>query len=181
MLGIDPGSLKTGWGVVEVQGSQVTYQDSGILKLGNGPMAERLMRLHQGLESVMARFSPTECAVEEVFLAKNFQSALKLGQARGVAILAAGMHQVPVQEFAAKTVKQSICGQGQATKAQMQAMVIRILGLSENPGEDAADALGIALCCAHAKTGAGADARFRLSTRARGRSQRRWRLEEGSE
>lgn len=181
VLGIDPGSLKTGWGVVEVEGSQVRYLGAGILRLGTGSMAERLLCLHQGLSEVFMEFRPGVCAVEEVFLAKNFQSALKLGQARGVAVLAAGLHAVPVEEFAAKTVKQAVCGQGQATKAQMQSMVIRLLGLSENPGEDAADALGIAVCCAHTKTGAGAEARFRLSTRARGRSQRRWRLEEDSQ
>ena len=176
ILGIDPGSLKTGWGVIEVEGSHTRYLDSGILRLGQGLMAERLMLLHQGLARVFTEHQPTECAIEEVFLAKNFQSALKLGQARGVAMLAAGLASIPLKEYAAKTVKQAICGQGQASKTQMQNMVIRILGLSENPGEDAADALGIALCCAYVKEGAGADARFRMSSRARG--GRRWRLTE---
>jgi crossover junction endodeoxyribonuclease RuvC len=176
ILGIDPGSIKTGWGVIEVEGSRVTYLESGILRLGSGDMSERLLILHQGLLEVIERLEPTECAVEEVFLAKNFQSALKLGQARGVALLSAGNAAIPIKEFAAKTVKQAICGQGQASKTQMQNMVIRILNLAENPGEDAADALGIALCAGYSKDGVGADARFRLSSRSRSGS--RWRLKE---
>ena len=176
ILGIDPGSIKTGWGVIEVEGSRVTYLDSGILRLGTGEMADRLMILHRGLGDVIAELEPSECAVEEVFLAKNFQSALKLGQARGVALLSAGVAGIPVKEFAAKTVKQAICGQGQASKTQMQTMVIRILELTENPGEDAADALGIALCSGYSKDGVGADARFRMSSRSRSGS--RWRLKE---
>lgn len=176
ILGIDPGSIKTGWGVIEVEGSRVNYLESGILRLGSGDMSERLLILHQGLSDAIGRLKPTECAVEEVFLAKNFQSALKLGQSRGVALLSAGSASIPVKEFAAKTVKQAICGQGQATKTQMQNMIIRILSLSDNPGEDAADALGIALCAAYSKDGVGADARFRLSSRSRSGS--RWRLKE---
>jgi crossover junction endodeoxyribonuclease RuvC len=151
--------------------------ESGILKLGSGAaMSDRLLTLHQGLADVIHRLQPTECAIEEVFLAKNVQSSLKLGQARGVALLSAGTASIPVKEFAAKTVKQAICGQGQASKAQMQNMVIRTLGLSDNPGEDAADALGIALCAGYSKDGEGADARFRLSSRSRSGS--RWRLKE---
>ena len=176
ILGIDPGSIKTGWGVIEVEGSRVVYLESGTLKLGSGVMSDRLLTLHQGLADVILRLQPTECAVEEVFLAKNFQSVLKLGQARGVALLSAGTASIPLKEFAAKTVKHAICGQGQASKAQMQNMVIRILGLSDNPGEDAADALGIALCAGYSKDGEGADARFRLSSRSRSGS--RWRLKE---
>ena len=176
ILGIDPGSIKTGWGVIEVERSQITYLGSGIIKLGTGAMPGRLLILHRGLLDVIERLQPTECGVEEVFLAKNFQSALKLGQARGVALLAAGAADIPVSEFAAKTVKQAICGQGQASKLQMQNMVIRILSLVENPGEDAADALGIALCAGYSKDGLIAEARFRSSTRSR--SSGRWRLKE---
>lgn len=178
ILGIDPGSIKTGWGVIEVESGQVRYRDSGILRLGSGTMGERLLVLHDGLTEVVRACQPTECAIEEIFLAKNFQSALKLGQARGVALLATGLAGIPMKEFAAKTVKQAICGQGQASKGQMQSMVIRLLGLMENPGEDAADALGIALCCAYVRDGAAAEARFRQSTRARSRA--RWRLQDGS-
>ena len=177
ILGIDPGSIKTGWGVIEVEGSQITYLGSGIIKLGSGVMSDRLLILHRGLLDVIERLQPTECTVEEVFLAKNFQSALKLGQARGVALLAAGGADIPVSEFAAKTVKQAICGQGQASKLQMQKMVIRILNLTENPGEDAADALGIALCAGYSKEGLILGASCRLSTRSR--SSGRWRLKDG--
>ena len=176
ILGIDPGSIKTGWGVIEVEGGSVSHLESGILRLGTGEMTDRLLTLHRGLCEVIERLKPSECAVEEIFLAKNFQSALKLGQARGVALLSAGAASIPIKEFAAKTVKQAVCGKGQASKTQMQNMVTRILELAENPGEDAADALGIALCAGYSKDGAGADARFRLSTRSR--AGRRWRLKE---
>ena len=176
ILGIDPGSIKTGWGVIEVEGGSVIHLESGILQLGTGEMADRLLTLHRGLCEVIQRLKPSECAVEEIFLAKNFQSALKLGQARGVALLSAGAASIPIKEFAAKTVKQAVCGKGQASKTQMQNMVTRILELAENPGEDAADALGIALCAGYSKEGVGADARFRLSTRSR--AGRRWRLKE---
>ena len=133
ILGIDPGSIKTGWGVIEVEGGSVTHLESGIFRLGTGEMADRLLILHRGLCDVIERLNPSECAVEEIFLAKNFQSVLKLGQARGVALLSAGVASIPVKEFAAKTVKQAICGQGQASKTQMQNMVIRILGLAKKP------------------------------------------------
>ena len=92
ILGIDPGSIKTGWGVIEVEGGSVTHLESGILRLGTGEMADRLLTLHRGLRDVIERLEPSECAVEEIFLAKNFQSVLKLGQARGVALLSAGRH-----------------------------------------------------------------------------------------
>tara|TARA_B100000212_G_scaffold341029_1_gene323083 strand:+ start:803 stop:1345 length:543 start_codon:yes stop_codon:yes gene_type:complete len=176
ILGIDPGSIKTGWGVIEVEGGSVIHLESGILQLGTGEMADRLLTLHRGLCEVIERLKPSECAVEEIFLAKNFQSALKLGQARGVALLSAGAASIPIKEFAAKTVKQAVCGKGQASKTQMQNMVTRILELAENPGEDAADALGIALCAGYSKEGLRANARFRLSTRSR--AGRRWRLKE---
>jgi crossover junction endodeoxyribonuclease RuvC len=178
ILGIDPGSIKTGWGVIEIEESRVSYIDSGILQLGDGTMVQRLVVLYEGLQNVIRQYQPTEAAIEEVFLAKNFQSALKLGQARGVAMLSAGQAAILTREFAAKSVKQAVCGQGQASKSQMQSMVIKLLGLAENPGEDAADALGIALCAAYTKDGLQADARFRLSSRSRGRGRARWRLGE---
>lgn len=174
ILGIDPGSIKTGWGVVEFERGHIKFIESGIINLGSGEMCERLLTLHTELSKLTKRIRPTEVAIEEVFLAKNFKSALKLGQARGVAMLAAGIAGVSLREFAAKTVKQAICGQGQATKYQMQNMVMRLLELPENPGEDAADALGIALCAAYIREGVGADARFRLPSRCRAGS--RWRL-----
>lgn len=178
ILGIDPGSVKTGWGVIALEGSTPHYRASGILKLGQGTMAERLLVLHDGLSEVLDTYAPSEAAIEEVFLAKNFQSALKLGQARGVAMLAAGRAAIPMREFAAKTVKQAICGQGQAAKAQVQNMVMKTLKLTENPGEDAADALAIALCAGYSKTGDAAHARFRLSSRSRSGS--RWRMKDES-
>lgn len=177
ILGIDPGSVKTGWGVIAVEGMKPEYRASGILRLGQGAMSERLLVLHDGLSEVLSAHAPTEAAIEEVFLAKNFQSALKLGQARGVALLAAGRAGIAVREFAAKTVKQAICGQGQAGKSQVQNMVMKTLKLIENPGEDAADALAIALCAGFTKEGEVADARFRLSSRSR--AGRRWRMKDG--
>ena len=176
IIGIDPGSVKTGWGAVSVEKSHVYVLDYGTIRLGSGDLASRLVCLHSDLSEITNRIQPTEVAIEEVFLAKNFQSALKLGHARGVALLAAGKTGVPVREFAAKTVKKAICGQGQASKYQMQKMVMQLLGLKENPGEDASDALGIALCAAYSKDGIQAEARFRLSNRAQKSS--RWRLKD---
>ena len=176
IFGIDPGSVKTGWGAIKVAKSEVSIVDHGVIHLGSADLPSRLMNLHAQLSIITERIKPTEFAIEEVFLAKNFQSALKLGQARGVALLAAGKTGVSFREFAAKTVKKAICGRGQASKYQMQQMIMKILRLAENPGEDASDALGIALCAAYAKEGTHAEARFRLSTRSRSGS--RWRLKE---
>jgi crossover junction endodeoxyribonuclease RuvC len=146
VLGIDPGSRITGYGVVDVAGSQVGYLASGCIRPEPGPFVERLAEIYQGVEEIIATYEPNELAIEEVFLARNPASALKLGQARGVAIAAAVAARLPVHEYAARSVKQALVGTGRASKEQVQHMVRVILGLAAAPGADAADALAIAIC-----------------------------------
>jgi crossover junction endodeoxyribonuclease RuvC len=146
ILGIDPGSRITGYGVLEVAGKHVGYLASGCIRPDPGPFVERLADIYRGVQEIIESYSPSECAIEEVFLARNPSSALKLGQARGVAIAAAVSQGLAVHEYAARKVKQTVVGTGRAGKEQVQHMVQVILGLPAAPGADAADALAIAIC-----------------------------------
>jgi crossover junction endodeoxyribonuclease RuvC len=146
VLGIDPGSRVTGYGVVEVGGSGACYRASGCIRPRAGSFVGRLGEIYRGVETLIRELSPDEMAIEEVFLATNPASALKLGQARGVAIAAAVAGGLPVTEYAARTVKLAVVGTGSASKPQVQHMVRVLLGLSGSPAADAADALAIAIC-----------------------------------
>ena len=146
ILGIDPGSRLTGYGVLQVDGSSIKYLASGCIRPGVGPFVERLADIYRGVEEIIATHGPAELAIEEVFLARNPASALKLGQARGVAIAAAVAQGLDVHEYAARKVKQTLVGTGRASKEQVQHMVRVLLGLPAAPGADAADALAIAIC-----------------------------------
>lgn len=147
ILGIDPGSRITGYGIINCQGSKHEYVTSGCIRLTpNAPLPEKLEEIFIGITTIIEQYSPQEMAIEEVFMARNPDSALKLGQARGVAIVAAKIQGLPVSEYAAKKVKQAVVGVGSAKKAQVQHMVRVLLKLPANPQEDAADALAIALC-----------------------------------
>jgi len=148
ILGIDPGSRRTGYGLIQLDGELgvATYLASGCISTTHPQMAQRLGEILQGLQQVIDIYRPDRMAIEEVFLAKNAQSALKLGQARGVAIAAAVTAGLSVHEYAARRVKQDIVGTGRASKSQIQHMVQRRLNLSGLPQADAADALAIALC-----------------------------------
>lgn len=145
VLGIDPGSVKTGFGVIEVTGSQATYVASGVIQAGTGAFAARLHTIFTSLAAVIAEHDATESAVEEVFVNRNVQSALKLGQARGAAICACAGAGLPVHEYSARAVKQALVGRGGADKDQVGYMVRAILGLQGTLREDAADALAVAL------------------------------------
>ncbi|HEV8078957.1 MAG TPA: crossover junction endodeoxyribonuclease RuvC [Marinobacter sp.] len=149
ILGVDPGSRITGYGIIRVEGRHTEYIDSGCIRVGDKPMAERLRVIFQSLVTLIAEFRPEEFAIEQVFMARNPDSALKLGQARGVAIVAAATNGLEVHEYSARQVKQAVVGSGSAVKAQVQHMVQVLLSLSRKPQEDAADALAIALCHAH--------------------------------
>lgn len=149
ILGIDPGSIKTGFGVIEARGSKVYYIASGIIKLPTVSLPEKLKIICASVAEIIAIHSPAEMAVEEVFFARDPRAALKLGQARGAAIVAGVQADLPVSEYSAKTVKQSVVGTGAATKDQVSQMVVRLLSLDAAPREDAADALAVALCHAH--------------------------------
>lgn len=149
VLGIDPGSRITGFGVIEIAGGQSSYVASGCIRLGERELPLRLGKIFQSLSEIIQTYNPSEVAIEQVFMAKNADSALKLGQARGVAILAAVEQGLPVSEYAARSVKQSVVGRGDADKTQVQHMVMSLLKLNKRPQADAADALAIALCHAH--------------------------------
>ena len=146
VLGIDPGSRRTGYGLLAVRDRSVGYVASGCIKAEIGDMPQRLGIIYRGVSELIDQFNPTELAIEEVFLAKNASSALKLGQARGVAIAAAVAGELPVHEYAAKRVKQSLVGTGRGSKEQVAHMVRILLKLPGAPQADAADALAIALC-----------------------------------
>jgi crossover junction endodeoxyribonuclease RuvC len=146
ILGIDPGSRRTGYGLVAVSGLKVGYIASGCINTEAGELPLRLGIIYQGVTEIISQYSPSEMAIEDVFMAKNAASALKLGQARGVAIAAGVMSNLPVSQYAARSVKQAIVGSGRASKEQVAHMVKILLRLPGTPQADAADALAIALC-----------------------------------
>lgn len=155
ILGIDPGSRITGYGVIQQDGSRLSYLGSGCIKLARAggstsiTLATRLKMIHDGVSELIQQFQPTDFAIEQVFMARNPDSALKLGQARGAAIVAAALAGLSVEEYAARAVKQSVVGTGGADKEQVQHMVKQLLKLPRMPQADAADALAVAICHAH--------------------------------
>ena len=156
ILGIDPGLGVTGYGVVEKTGATLAYVASGRIRSDDKqPLAARLAVILEGLAAVIESYHPAEAAVEKVFVNVNPNSTLLLGQARGAAICAAVMAKLPVCEYTALQVKQSVVGQGHAKKEQVQEMVKRLLQLPGHPSSDAADALACAICHAHGGMGMG--------------------------
>lgn len=149
ILGIDPGSRVTGYGVIRQEGRSLEYLGSGAIRTVADDLPTRLKRIYAGVTEIITQFQPDMFAIEQVFMAKNADSALKLGQARGTAIVAAANNDLPVFEYAARLVKQTVVGTGAAEKEQVQEMVTRILHLSAKPQADAADALAIAITHAH--------------------------------
>lgn len=150
ILGIDPGSRVTGFGIIEhSNGGQLMCLTGGCVRLTAEDMPSRLAHLFAHLQDIVKEFKPTELAIEQVFVQKNAQSALKLGQARGVAIAAVMACQIPVFEYAPRQIKLAIVGKGSAEKTQIQHMVQILLNLTSKPQADAADALAVALCHHH--------------------------------
>ena len=149
ILGIDPGSRFTGFGIIDVQGDRATHVKHGVIRTGTGEFTERLGIIFAELRDVIREHGPVEVAVETVFVSHNVASALKLGQARGAAVCAAISMGLPVAEYSPRSVKQAIVGRGGADKVQIQHMVSVLLQLAETPPEDAADALAVALCHQH--------------------------------
>ncbi|MFM2400471.1 MAG: crossover junction endodeoxyribonuclease RuvC [Pseudomonadota bacterium] len=150
ILGIDPGSRVTGFGVIDCAGSKIAYVASGVIRTSEGALPERIGEIVAGIGQVAAQYAPDLSAVEQVFVNVNPKATLMLGQARGAAIAALVGAQLPVHEYTALQVKQSVVGYGKAKKEQVQEMVMRLLKLPGIPSSDAADALACAICHAHA-------------------------------
>jgi crossover junction endodeoxyribonuclease RuvC len=169
ILGIDPGSRATGYGLIDKDGDRLRFVACGVIRTSPRlEFAVRLREIHDGLCEVMGKQQPDLAAVEEVFMARNPMSALKLGHARGVAMLAACRHGLEVREYSARSIKQAVTGYGQAGKEQVQQMVRALLQLAANPSQDAADALAVALCHAnHCNLLAGCDHRHRILPQSR--------------
>ncbi len=152
VLGIDPGSRATGFGVVSVSGPRVVYVASGVIRAESKVFSDRLQVIFGQMSGLLRQHAPDEVAIERVFMHRNADSALKLGQARAAAICATFKRPVPIHEYAAREVKQAVTGTGGAEKEQVQMMVARLLSLKGPLQADAADALAVALCHAHMRT-----------------------------
>ena len=149
ILGIDPGSRITGIGIIESDGRHSKYIFSTCIRLGNAAFPLRLGKIYQEIELIIQEYQPQQMAIENVFLSNNPSSALKLGQARGAAICATVIQDVPIFEYSAREIKQAVVGKGSANKSQVQHMVKLLLNLQGKIQEDTADGLAIALCHAH--------------------------------
>lgn len=149
ILGIDPGSRITGFGVLDFDGSQSHYIVCGCIRVQGETLPERLGNIFEGITTIIEQHQPDELAIEQVFMHKNASSALKLGHARGVALVAGQLRSLSVYEYTPTQIKQSITGRGRGTKEQVQHMVKVLLSLSAAPQQDASDALAVALCHAH--------------------------------
>jgi len=170
ILGIDPGSRAAGYGLIEVHGARMSFVACGVIRVSAGnSFGARLLEIHEGISEVIATHLPQQAAIEEVFMAKNPNSALKLGQARGVLILAALQAGLPLAEYSPRQIKQAAAGFGNADKAQIQHMVRVILALNKAPSHDAADALAVAICHAnHCRFGPAASPAERIIPAGKG-------------
>jgi len=149
ILGIDPGSRITGYGIIKETKHQLHYVDSGCIRTSIGALDQRLLQIFEGISHLMQTYNPNEVAIEQVFLYKNPNAALKLGHARGVAMVACAAHNVTMSEYSPRAIKQSVVGYGAAEKIQVQRMVVNLLMLTRSPQPDAADALAVAICHSH--------------------------------
>jgi crossover junction endodeoxyribonuclease RuvC len=148
VIGVDPGAANTGFGVVRATGGRMAALDGGVIETApNLPMEERLAQIHESLSQLVAWHEPKAMALEDLFFGRNVASALSVGQARGVALLAAAERRVPCFDYTPQAVKKAVCGSGSAGKDQVQRMVASLLGLPEPPTSDhAADAFAVAIC-----------------------------------
>lgn len=150
ILGIDPGSRVTGYGLIKEEDRKIKYIDSGCIRTSpDGGLSQKLLQIYDGICQLMEDYSPGEVAIEQVFMHENPNSALKLGHARGVAMVAAASHRVNISEYSAREIKQTVVGHGAAEKAQVSHMVVHLLTLNKPPQQDAADALAVAICHSH--------------------------------
>ena len=150
LVGFDPGLRKTGWGIIDVEGSRLSHVANGVIKTDNTlSLAERLVQLYDGLSQVIVDWQPVSAAVEETFVNKNPNSTLKLGQARGISLLVPAMAGLPVAEYSPNHIKKTVVGSGHAGKEQVKTMLGILLPSVKINGEDAGDALAVAICHAH--------------------------------
>ena len=164
IIGIDPGLRNTGWGIIGVQGTRLSYVADGTIKSdATAPLAERLLQLHEQLRDVVASFAPDEAAVEETFVNKDARATLKLGQARGIAMLVPAQAGLSVAEYAPNLIKKTVVGAGHADKHQIQAMVKILLPRAMPNSADSADALAIAICHAQHRKSASLVAALRVA------------------
>jgi crossover junction endodeoxyribonuclease RuvC len=153
ILGIDPGLRRTGWGLIESEGNRLVHVASGSVETRErDELAARLLAIHDGLVAVIGRYQPHEAAVEATFVNANAAATLKLGQARGIAMLVPAKAGLTVAEYAPNVVKKTVVGAGHGEKAQIRMMIGVLLPKADPPSEDAADALAIAICHAHHRT-----------------------------
>ena len=153
LLGLDPGLQHTGWGVIDTEGSRLSFVAAGTIhSTAARALAERLVEIHDGLRDVIDQYQPAEAAVEETFVNKNPTSTLKLGLARGVVLLTPALFRLKVAEYPANLIKKSVVGAGHAAKEQVQMMVRVLLPAASAETADAADALAVAICHAHHRT-----------------------------
>lgn len=188
IIGIDPGSRMTGYGVILQTGDKLTFLDAGTIRTDTSSMPERLKSIFMGITRVVQHCQtyhanqPMQAAIEQVFMAQNPDSALKLGQARGAAIAGLVSLELSVAEYTARQIKQAVCGYGAADKQQVQAMVCRILGLDITPQADAADGLACAICHAHSQHSMNrlmaSSSLLAKTTRGTSKKKGRWRLTE---
>lgn len=146
ILGIDPGSRVTGYGIIKANNKDIHYIDSGCIRTSEGELSQRLLQIFNGVCELLEQYHPNEVAIEQVFMHENPSSALKLGHARGVAMVACASHRIVVSEYSPRAIKQAIAGYGAAEKSQVKHMVVKLLSLNTAPQSDASDALAIAIC-----------------------------------
>ena len=151
ILGIDPGSIITGYGIIDIEGNHARYVTHGSIRVNGDELPDKLRHIFEQITLLAGEFHPVEMAIEKVFMHKNADSALKLGQARGTAITACALQNIKVFEYTSNQVKQATVGRGHAAKQQVQHMIKVLLCLKSAPQADAADALAIALCHAHTR------------------------------
>lgn len=152
LLGIDPGSRITGYGIIDVEGMRSRYVASGCIPTASDrPLPDRLRTIFEAITALVHNHRPMEVAIEQVFMHRNPDSALKLGQARGAALCAVVMANLPISEYAPRAIKQAVVGSGAADKSQVQHMIKLLLKLSDEPPADAADALAVAICHGHTR------------------------------
>lgn len=148
VLGIDPGTVATGWGVVDEQGSRLVHVANGVIRC-RGELPQRLQRIFVEAGRILAAYNPDGLSLEKSFVGDNVQTAFRLGEARGALLVVAAQAGITINEYSPAEIKVAVAGSGRASKDQMQAMVVRLLGLPQAPPSDAADALGAAICHLH--------------------------------